>query len=158
MHKWAIPVEKEPVNLFTELNVPAMIFLIKLAVPRANPIPPSRGPWTKPSIGFSIKSYTPVATLLKKPIGLPIILREPKTWKTSLRAYSLYFWISLSVIPSEVSKQFCNLIPFKVTGASSMFDKATPSAVAKTVKRAKLLLALVLDLNDKLILIGERII
>lgn len=86
MHKCVIPVENDPANLLTELKVPAITFLIKLAVPSANPMPPSRGPWTNPSIGFSMKSWTPVAILLKKPIGFPMILRDPKTWKTSLKA------------------------------------------------------------------------
>lgn len=64
----------------------------------------------------------------------------------------------MSVIPSDVSKQFWSLMPFKVSGASSMFDNATPKAVANNVKTVKLLFALVLDLNDKLIAIGDKMI
>lgn len=137
IHRWASPVETEPVNLLIELNVPAMIFFTRLAVPSASPMPASSGPWTSPSRGFPTKSYMPEETLLKKPIGLPMMLRLPRILKTSLSACSLYLETSLSVIPSIVSKQFCSFIPFKVSGASSMLMRATPSAVAMTVRGAK---------------------
>jgi len=95
---------------------------------------------------------------LKKPIGFPIIFRLPRTWNTSLSAYSLYFNINLSLIPSAVSKQFLSLIPFRVSGASSIFERATPRAVATTVNKAKFSFDLVFDLNDMLIVIGDNII
>jgi hypothetical protein len=41
------------------LNDPARVFLIKDPVPITIPFPPSKGPFTKPSIGLSIKSKIP---------------------------------------------------------------------------------------------------
>jgi len=44
MQRCATPVENEPVILFTELNVPAAMPLIREDVPRINPTPASSGP------------------------------------------------------------------------------------------------------------------
>jgi len=46
------------------------------------PNPPSKGPLTNPSAGFSNKSLTPVLMLLNSPIGLPIKLRLPTIFRT----------------------------------------------------------------------------
>ncbi len=39
--------------------------------PLTMPTPPSNGPWTNPSKGFSNKSFTPVPILLNNPTGFP---------------------------------------------------------------------------------------
>lgn len=60
MHRDDIPLDSEPVILFTELNAPAIVFLIKEEAPCIIPRPPSKGPFTKPSAGFVKRSVTPV--------------------------------------------------------------------------------------------------
>ena len=88
-HKLVNPADKLLEILLTELKAPYNVFLTKLPAPKANPIPPSRGPLANPSIGFSIKSLKPVVIFPNNPIGLPIMLRLPKHFKTSTTAYDL---------------------------------------------------------------------
>jgi len=52
MQRDEIPLESDPVILLTELNAPAMVFLINEEAPCMIPNPPSRGPLTNPSAGF----------------------------------------------------------------------------------------------------------
>jgi len=52
MQRDEIPLESDPVILLTELNAPAMVFLISEEAPCMMPKPPSRGPLTNPSAGF----------------------------------------------------------------------------------------------------------
>lgn len=62
-------------------------------------------------------------------------------------------------MPSAVSKQLYSFIPFKVKGASSIFDNATPKAVVKTFIMAKdSSEALVFGLNVRFSFIGDKII
>ena len=77
MHNAEIPLDSEPVILLTELNAPAIVFFNREPAPWAIPKPPSKGPFAKPSAGFSTKSITPVDIFLNKPTGLPITFNEP---------------------------------------------------------------------------------
>lgn len=52
MQRDDIPLDSDPVILLTELNAPAMVFLINEEAPYMIPNPPSRGPLTNPSAGF----------------------------------------------------------------------------------------------------------
>ena len=80
-HKVAIPVPTAPVILETELKAPYSVLVTKLEAPFMIPNPPSKGPLTNPSAGFSNKSLTPVLMLLNSPIGLPIKLRLPTIFR-----------------------------------------------------------------------------
>lgn len=52
----AKPPLKLPAILLNELDTPLTVFYTKLPAPFAIPIPPSIGPFIKPSIGLSNKS------------------------------------------------------------------------------------------------------
>lgn len=128
MHRAEIPLEREPVILFTELKAPAIVFLMREEAPYMMPRPPSRGPLTKPSAGFVIRSCIPVEMFLKSPTGFPMILREPKTLRNSVMAYSLKWEFSLLVIPGIDSKQFVSFMPLILIDAS-ISVRTTPRAV-----------------------------
>lgn len=82
----AIPEDTDPVILDTELKAPEIVLVNKEADPLAIPSPVSKGPCTSPSIGLETKSSTPEEILEKSPTGLPITLREPKTFSPSVIA------------------------------------------------------------------------
>lgn len=73
--------------LETELKAPEIVLVNKEADPDIIPIPVSRGPFTSPSLGFSIKSVNPLEILENNPTGFPIIFKDPKTFNPSVIAY-----------------------------------------------------------------------
>ena len=58
--------------------------------------------------------------LRKNPNGFPRTAELPTSLKTVERVLFKYNLTNFEVIPDTVSKQFSNLIPGKVTGASSI--------------------------------------
>lgn len=54
--KWANPEPKDPVILSTEFKLPAKVFFNNDPAPFNTPNPPSKGPFTNPSLGFLYKS------------------------------------------------------------------------------------------------------
>ncbi len=60
------------------MKAPPTEWAINEEVPLAKPLPNYKGPFTKPYAGFYLKAWIPVEIFLNKPIGLPIIFKDPK--------------------------------------------------------------------------------
>jgi hypothetical protein len=73
----AKPEAREPVAFYTEFSAPPTECAINDDVPWANPFPNSKGPYTKPSLGFYFISLIPVEIFLNKLTGFPIIFKDP---------------------------------------------------------------------------------
>jgi hypothetical protein len=127
------PFPKAPVILLMEFKAPAKVFLTNEPAPLMTPSPPSKGPLTKPSLGFKTRSYNPVPILVKSPTGFPISSRLPRSKNIYLIKSLLYLMISLLVIPSRLSQQCESLMPFKSIEASSMFIIEEPIPFRKTI-------------------------
>jgi hypothetical protein len=70
-------VEIVPVTFEMDPKAPPIECAIKEEVPSAIPLPNYNGPSTKPSLGLSFRSLIPVDIFLNKPIGFPIMFKDP---------------------------------------------------------------------------------
>ena len=95
----ANPDPNDPVILFKVFNDPDIVFFIKDPAPCKIPNPPSNGPFTNPSFGLFIRSYSPEPMLENKPTGFPMNSILPIKNNIYLIKSFLYLIISFPVIP-----------------------------------------------------------